>query len=112
MIHHAEKASSSTPLVTWVSQVTDFEYNDELSVFDMLGINLLHGWLYDPQDATTSAAIKGLSYNQANRCVDASCSFNDNHLTYVLAADHNSGRSRRSTVALQTTIRCGGSVEK
>ncbi len=45
-------------------QVTDFEFNQELSVFDMLGINLLHGWLYDPQDTETAELIKGLSYNQ------------------------------------------------
>ena len=31
------------------TSVTGFEYTDELSVFDMLGVNLLHGWLYDPQ---------------------------------------------------------------
>ncbi len=48
-------------------QVTDFEFNQELSVFDMLGINLLHGWLYDPQDTETAELIKGLSYNQVVR---------------------------------------------
>jgi hypothetical protein len=30
----------------------------------MLGINLLHGWLYDPQDTDTATTIKDLSYNQ------------------------------------------------
>ena len=43
---------------------TDFEYTDELSVLDMLGINLVHGWLCDPQDTRTASVIKDLSYNQ------------------------------------------------
>jgi len=45
-------------------KVTDFEFTDELSVFDMLGINLLHGWLYDPQDEQTKEAVRDMSYNQ------------------------------------------------
>lgn len=45
-------------------KITDFEYTDELSVMDMLGINLVHGWLCDPQDTKTAAVIKDLSYNQ------------------------------------------------
>lgn len=45
-------------------KVTDFEFTDELSVFDMLGINLVHGWLYDPQDLKTQEAVSDKSYNQ------------------------------------------------
>eukprot|EP00960_Hanusia_phi_P038332 753386-Hanusia_phi.AAC.5 len=45
-------------------KVTDFEYTDELSVLDMLGINLFHGWLVDPQDVTTMGVIRDMSYNQ------------------------------------------------
>ena len=37
----------------------------------MLGINLLHGWLYDPQDRETAAIIKDLSYNQVMRSLHA-----------------------------------------
>lgn len=44
--------------------MTDFEYTDELSVVDMLGMNLVHGWLCDPQDKRTAAVIKDMSYNQ------------------------------------------------
>ena len=45
-------------------KVADFEYTDELSVLDMLGINLVHGWLCDPQDTRTASVIKDMSYNQ------------------------------------------------
>jgi hypothetical protein len=45
-------------------KVSDFEYTDELSVLDMLGINLVHGWLCDPQDTRTASVIKDMSYNQ------------------------------------------------
>jgi hypothetical protein len=44
--------------------VTAFEYTDELSVFDMLGVTLLHGWLYDPQDVRAASVIQDMSYNQ------------------------------------------------
>lgn len=44
--------------------MTAFEYTDELSVFDMLGVTLLHGWLYDPQDVRTASVIQDMSYNQ------------------------------------------------
>eukprot|EP00743_Colponemidia_sp_Colp-15_P005197 GILK01005592.1.p1 GENE.GILK01005592.1~~GILK01005592.1.p1 ORF type:complete len:564 (-),score=122.28 GILK01005592.1:478-2130(-) len=43
---------------------TDFEYTPECSVFDMLGIRLLHGWVIDPQDKAINEAINHLSYNQ------------------------------------------------
>jgi hypothetical protein len=45
-------------------KVSDFEYTDELSVLDMLGVNLVHGWLCDPQDTHTASVIKDMSYNQ------------------------------------------------
>ena len=45
-------------------KVTDFEFTDELSVLDMLGMNLVHGWLCDPQDTRTASVIKDMSYNQ------------------------------------------------
>mmetsp|Transcript_2398 Transcript_2398/g.3842 ORF Transcript_2398/g.3842 Transcript_2398/m.3842 type:complete len:518 (+) Transcript_2398:178-1731(+) len=45
-------------------KISDFEYTHEMSVLDMLGINLTHGWLYDPQDTRSKEAIGDLSYNQ------------------------------------------------
>eukprot|EP00286_Rhodomonas_abbreviata_P000420 CAMPEP_0181291282 /NCGR_PEP_ID=MMETSP1101-20121128/1882_1 /TAXON_ID=46948 /ORGANISM="Rhodomonas abbreviata, Strain Caron Lab Isolate" /LENGTH=197 /DNA_ID=CAMNT_0023395659 /DNA_START=214 /DNA_END=804 /DNA_ORIENTATION=- len=45
-------------------KISDFEYTDELSVLDMLGMNMVHGWLCDPQDVETKEVIKDLSYNQ------------------------------------------------
>ena len=44
--------------------VTDFEFTEEISVFDALDIPLLHGWVLDPQDTVTSAVIqRNSSYN-------------------------------------------------
>ena len=40
------------------------EYTKECIVFDLLGIEILHGWLVDPQDLDTAAAIGNTSYNQ------------------------------------------------
>ena len=31
-----------------IPSVTLFEYTEEMAVFDLLGINLYHGWLIDP----------------------------------------------------------------
>lgn len=45
-------------------KVSDFEYTDELSVLDMLGMNMVHGWLCDPQDTRSASVIKDMSYNQ------------------------------------------------
>ena len=35
------------------SSVTDFEYTPEMSCFDLLDMDLRHGWLLDPQDRET-----------------------------------------------------------
>ena len=46
------------------SGVTDFEFTEEISVFDALDIPLLHGWVLDPQDIVTSMTIqRDSSYN-------------------------------------------------
>lgn len=44
---------------------TAFEFTAELSLFDLLGINLYHGWVFDRQDVRTTAVLEHLSYNQA-----------------------------------------------
>jgi len=43
---------------------TDFEYTQELAVFDLLDISLFHGWVVSKQDETAYAAFGDLSYNQ------------------------------------------------
>jgi hypothetical protein len=40
------------------------EFTGETAVFDLLGIDLVHGWLVDPQDAATAAAVGARSYNE------------------------------------------------
>lgn len=44
--------------------IRSLEYTAEAAVFDLLSIDLVHGWLYDPQDADTAAAIASRSYNE------------------------------------------------
>ncbi|CAJ0602352.1 unnamed protein product [Cylicocyclus nassatus] len=44
--------------------VNDFEFTPALSLFDLLRINLYHGWLPDPQFAEIRDAIGELTYNQ------------------------------------------------
>jgi hypothetical protein len=43
----------------------DFEYTQELTVFDGLSISLYHGWVCSPQDEETFAVLGKISYNQA-----------------------------------------------
>ena len=43
---------------------TDFEFTTECVIFDLLDINLFHGWVVDPQDTVTTTAIGSKSYNQ------------------------------------------------
>mmetsp|Transcript_30790 Transcript_30790/g.59345 ORF Transcript_30790/g.59345 Transcript_30790/m.59345 type:complete len:407 (-) Transcript_30790:201-1421(-) len=44
--------------------VSDFEYTQELSVFDLLDICLYHGWLVSQQEEKAWALFAHLSYNQ------------------------------------------------
>jgi hypothetical protein len=40
------------------------EYTHNLAAFDMLGVELVHGWLLDPQDAETYSVLENKSYNE------------------------------------------------
>ncbi|XP_077248125.1 uncharacterized protein LOC143887817 [Tasmannia lanceolata] len=44
-------------------KIDDFEFTRERAIFDLLGIELYHGWIVDPQDTDTLAAIGSKSYN-------------------------------------------------
>ncbi|CAF1413629.1 unnamed protein product, partial [Didymodactylos carnosus] len=44
--------------------VHKFEYTRECVIFDLLGIQLLHGWLIDPQDDELLSIIGDCGYNQ------------------------------------------------
>ena len=33
--------------------ISDFEFTPELLIFDVLNINLYHGWLVDPQESSS-----------------------------------------------------------
>lgn len=41
-----------------------FEYTSEMNIFDLLNINLYHGWLIDPQQIEINSLAANLSYNQ------------------------------------------------
>ncbi|KAK8495822.1 hypothetical protein V6N13_026306 [Hibiscus sabdariffa] len=44
-------------------RIDDFEFTPECAIFDLLDIPLYHGWIVDPQDNETAAAISSKSYN-------------------------------------------------
>ncbi|WVZ78551.1 hypothetical protein U9M48_026243 [Paspalum notatum var. saurae] len=44
-------------------KIDDFEFTRERAIFDLLDIPLYHGWIVDPQDTETAAAIGSKSYN-------------------------------------------------
>jgi len=46
------------------TDVRSMEWTKECIVFDVLGIEILHGWLVDPQDVETTTAMSNKSYNQ------------------------------------------------
>ena len=43
--------------------VDALEYTEDLVIFDLFNVRLLHGWLLDPQDTETAAVVGSLSYN-------------------------------------------------
>mmetsp|Transcript_20987 Transcript_20987/g.41151 ORF Transcript_20987/g.41151 Transcript_20987/m.41151 type:complete len:390 (+) Transcript_20987:213-1382(+) len=45
--------------------VTSFEYDSHIAVFDLLGVNLFHGWVVDKDDTEAYGVLGQLSYNQA-----------------------------------------------
>uniref|UniRef100_A0A7S2S4U5 MINDY deubiquitinase domain-containing protein n=1 Tax=Mucochytrium quahogii TaxID=96639 RepID=A0A7S2S4U5_9STRA len=46
------------------SEVTSFEFDSRIAVFDLLDVSMYHGWILDPQDEETTSAIGACSYNQ------------------------------------------------
>ena len=54
----------------WEGLTPGFEYSEDLVIFDLLNVRLLHGWLVDPQDGETARVVSHLSYNQ---CVEKAC---------------------------------------
>lgn len=46
------------------NDIQGMEFTGEISVFDLLGIELVHGWVVDPQDALTAAAVGDKTYNE------------------------------------------------
>eukprot|EP01006_Ploeotia_vitrea_P031391 TRINITY_DN63727_c0_g1_i1.p2 TRINITY_DN63727_c0_g1~~TRINITY_DN63727_c0_g1_i1.p2 ORF type:complete len:398 (-),score=68.27 TRINITY_DN63727_c0_g1_i1:2271-3419(-) len=41
----------------------DFEYTANLTLFDLLRVRLLHGWIVSPDDKPTASVLRDLSYN-------------------------------------------------
>lgn len=44
--------------------VSGFEFTQELAIFDLLNVQLYHGWLPDPSDISTHSLVSKLTYNQ------------------------------------------------
>jgi hypothetical protein len=45
-------------------KVDGMEYSEDLLIFDLMHVRLLHGWCVDPQDKTTARVVGHLTYNQ------------------------------------------------
>ena len=43
---------------------TGVEYTNNLAAFDLLGVELVHGWLLDPQDVETVSVVQSKTYNE------------------------------------------------
>jgi len=44
--------------------VTGVEYTKNLTAFDLMGVELVHGWLVDPNDKDTASIIGNKTYNE------------------------------------------------
>lgn len=44
--------------------IRSFEFTDEIAIFDLCNVSIVHGWLIDPSDTEVVNQIKNLSYNQ------------------------------------------------
>lgn len=44
--------------------VKGFEFTDEIAIFDLMDISLVHGWLVDPEDTAAAACLGQRSYNE------------------------------------------------
>jgi hypothetical protein len=43
--------------------VKGFEYTPALAIFDLLDIDLVHGWVVDEHDKETFSIVNSLTYN-------------------------------------------------
>lgn len=46
------------------NNIKGLEFTAEVAVFDLLGIDLVHGWVVDPQDVATRNALQNKTYNE------------------------------------------------
>uniref|UniRef100_T1J1K6 Ubiquitin carboxyl-terminal hydrolase n=1 Tax=Strigamia maritima TaxID=126957 RepID=T1J1K6_STRMM len=68
--------------------VSDFEYTPECIIFDLLNIQLFHGWLVDPQNEDVVFAVGNLSYNQlVEKIITDKASTNSDVVTVALIAE-------------------------
>jgi hypothetical protein len=80
--------------------VTDFEYTEECIIFDLLNIQLYHGWLVDPQTEEVSAAVQSLSYNQlVERIIEERGSADSLAVSRALVAEQVGGAGREVTLS-------------
>ena len=46
------------------TSVSGIEFTQELAIFDLLDVDLYHGWLSDPSDNMTHPVVSECTYNQ------------------------------------------------
>eukprot|EP01117_Protostelium_nocturnum_P008456 TRINITY_DN3026_c0_g1_i3.p1 TRINITY_DN3026_c0_g1~~TRINITY_DN3026_c0_g1_i3.p1 ORF type:complete len:385 (-),score=141.31 TRINITY_DN3026_c0_g1_i3:133-1287(-) len=93
----------------------EIEYTPECVIFDLLGIDLVHGWTVDPTDRSSFAVLGNLSYNQMMEKLVASSVASDesNHKpvsTFVKTSP--SSRSPRSPKKIPLDVEKEIKIEK
>lgn len=75
-----------------------FEFTQQLELFDIFSIGLYHGWVVDPQDVDSVAALQSMSYNQLVEMIIASQSTNCDGMPEA-SSEASSEVVQRGTVA-------------
>ncbi|PRP83502.1 hypothetical protein PROFUN_04376 [Planoprotostelium fungivorum] len=85
-----------------------YEYTPECIIFDLLGINLVHGWLVDPTDKVAHPVLCNLSYNKAmEKLVESSVAADtptDTKNEEPIATINTPPSERRSKVMVEASV--------
>uniref|UniRef100_A0A7S1CUI2 MINDY deubiquitinase domain-containing protein n=1 Tax=Picochlorum oklahomense TaxID=249345 RepID=A0A7S1CUI2_9CHLO len=71
------------------NNIRGLEFTAEVAVFDLLGIDLVHGWVVDPQDVATRNALQDKTYNEVV-CDIIACAQDSGTLSRTLSNQNDS----------------------
>jgi len=104
------KLATGLDVNTRFTDVRGMEFTAEVSVFDLLGIDLVHGWLVDPQDTLTYAAVGDKTYNELVYDAITSlgkCSEDTGNVGHVPNTSHGRGKG----IVGSASASAGGGVD-